>query len=123
MSKKKQIGAAKSKLDTLKQTNGKLDKLQYTTIDQILGDTGLSKYNTLDENEYSARLEGMEKADLQAEAINVAGLQPIDDVNRLKIGLLREFREWVANYQISTLKASPPVVPSKEILKIMSEGR
>ena len=39
------------KLESLSQTHGK-EEFKPTTLDQIWGDTGISKYGTLNEDEY-----------------------------------------------------------------------
>ena len=67
MPKKKSTSKAKktSKLQGLSQAHGKDEtkEFQPTTLDQVWGDTGLWKYNTMNEDEYKDQLKQMSKAD------------------------------------------------------------
>lgn len=117
------------KINKVKQLDGKKDveKAEFTprTLDQLLGETGVGKYRTLDEEAYSAELKELNKSDLQAHAIKI-GLVPIDDRERLTQRLVREFRKH------ATLFTSPPKNTgqgmtqkkiSPELKKILDEGR
>ena len=44
--------ARKKQISELSQTHGKVEDFKPTTLDQIWGDDGLSKYQTLDEVQY-----------------------------------------------------------------------
>lgn len=105
----------------LTQIDGKQETFVPNTLDQIWGDTGLGLYRTLDLNEYQASLKEMQKADLQAHAIQV-GIIPVDDRENLEKKLIKEFSRHVASYRRPVIK-SKPQIPSKEALKILSEGR
>lgn len=111
----------KTKLTELKQSNGNLDT-QPTTLDQIWGDTGLSKYGTLDETEYTNQLSEMNKSDLFAHAATL-GIMPIDNRERLVKSLLRNFKSYVASFQMPKALPGAPKAVSKEVSKILSEGR
>ena len=92
-----------SKIKKIKQTHGKEEKtseVKYkpTTLDQVWGDDGTSKYNTMDEETYKDKLDGMNLSDLQAHATRI-GLIPIDDRNMLISRLTREFKKHVAAYR------------------------
>lgn len=93
-----------------------------TTLDQIWGDTGQSKYGTMDEKVYNQQLVGMNKSDLQAHAIKV-GLVPIDDRERLTKTLMHEFRMHVASFRHPKQKLAPAAQIPPEVTKILAEGR
>jgi len=113
----------KTKLENLSQTHGKLDTFQPTTLDQIWGDSGASKYGTMDEEIYAKQLTGMNKSDLQTHATKV-GIVPIDDRERLTKTLMHEFRQFVASYRYPSVKAARGSQPvSSEVAKILAEGR
>jgi hypothetical protein len=119
---KKTKGSKKSKLDSLSQTHGKEEKFQATTLDQVWGDTGTSKYGTMKESEYSKALREMDRAELFAHATEV-GLVPMDNLDTLKKRLLSEFNMHVSEYRrpTSTGKKTPKL--SDRIKKILSEGK
>ncbi len=110
------------KLKTLKQVDGKKENFKPTTLDQVWGDTGISKYNTLQETEYTERLNSYNKSDLQAHAISV-GLVPVDDRDRLTQRLVKEFRKHANNYRIPQTETNVSSKISPEIKKILDEGR
>ena len=76
-------------INELSQTHGKVEEYQPKTLDQIWGDTGMSKYKTLEEDKYMDYLSDMNKSDLQnyAEEVgipkNSSGLK-----NRIKNNIL-----------------------------------
>ena len=106
--KKKTTSRAKKKRSTksLSQTHGKEEKrTRPTTLDQIWGDTGLSKYGTMDEKAYAEEISSMSKSDLQAHASTV-GIIPVDNREMLSQRLLREFRKHVASYNTPNLSVN-----------------
>jgi len=123
---KKKITKKKSvakKLDNLNQVDGKSEKkIEPSTLDQVWGDDGMSKYKTLDVNTYEQVVDGMSKADLKNEAIRV-GLLPVDNSEQLKIRLLREFSAHVSSYNRPVDSSRPKLEASDEALKILGEGR
>lgn len=115
--------AKKSKnLEDLSQTHAMEQKFVPTTLDQIWGDEGLSKYGTMDEEVYLDRLNEMNKTDLWSHASKV-GLVPIDNTSLLRKTLLTEFRKHVNMYRKSLAPQEAPTKLSKEALRILSEGR
>jgi len=97
------------------------------TVGQLLGETGLDKYNTLDEKEYENKLNGLNKTDLQEHAIKI-GLIPIDNRLILTQRLMREFKKHVASYsRPRNEKVKPSKYPDnkipEDVLKILSAGR
>lgn len=94
-----------------------------TTLDQILGDTGIGRYGTLNEDEYASRLRSYSFADLQREAVNNA-IIPTDDRNRLINKLISIFREHRAKYTpISAQNDKTNVETYKKVAAIMSDAR
>ena len=124
-SAKKTSAKKTTKVKDMSQTHGKVEKPLYSTLEQIWGDTGLSRYGTFDENEYAQELKNMTKSDIQAHA-NKLGLVPIDNRTELVKRLLKEFIYHKSKY--STIPAdiqinniSPELSP--EVRKILSEGK
>jgi len=104
------------------ETHGKVDSFEPTTLEQILGFNELSRYGTLNEEEYERELKEMSKIDLQAHA-REKGIVPIDSVERLTNNLLREFKNYVF-YLRKPIKAKvAPKEPTKNIRNILAEGR
>jgi len=106
----------------MSQAHGKVESVEPTTLDQIWGDTGLTKYNTLDEKEYEGQLDNFTKSELQAHATKV-GLIPVDNRETLKTRLIREFNKHTSSYKKPPMKASKQVKLSTEVKKILSEGK
>ena len=111
----------KPSLDELSQSHGKEEGTQPTSLDQIWGDTGVSKFGTLDETEYQSKLEEMNKSDLQTHATKV-GLVPVDDVNLLKKRLSKEFTKHVSSFRTPQQTQGVKKL-SKSALKILGEGK
>lgn len=105
-----------------KQITGKREnEFQYSTLDQIWGDTGMSKYNTLDTEVYKQNLSEMNKSDLQAHACGL-GIIPIENREQLIKRLLNAFMKHVATFQRPKVEQKI-INPSKEVLSILAEGR
>lgn len=124
-SAKKPVAKKPKKVEEMSQTHGKEERPLYSTLEQIWGDTGLSKYGTFDENEYLKELENMTKADIQAHA-NKLGLVPIDNRKELVKRLIKEFVYHKSRY--STIPADIQINNitsnlSAEVRKILSEGK
>lgn len=111
----------KVNLNELSQTHGKLSGTENKTLDQIWGDDGSSKYNTLNEEEYKKFILDLNKSDLQSHASKL-GLIPIDDRESLTKRLLSEFRKYVSVYKIPKT-AQSQVKLTKDLKNILSEGR
>lgn len=107
----------------IKQIHGELEQNTPTTLDQIWGYSGLSKYGTMDETEYVNQIRAYNKTDLQAHAVK-HGVLPNADRQRLENTLIKEFRKYVGTFK----KPVPPKdknakLPSQQVLDILSEGR
>ena len=113
--------ASTKKVTELNQAHGKVEGPEPTTLDQIWGDTGLSKYRTLDASEYEIYLKQLNKSDLQRHAAEM-GIVPVDSREMLSNRLLKEFNRYVASFKMpSASKPNQPV--SDKVKKILSEGR
>ena len=111
------------KLDSLSQTHGKVEEnFEPQTLDQIWGDTGAWKYTTMVKEEYIDSLKQMNKSDLQTHATKV-GVVPIDNREMLTTRLVKEFNRFTSSYSVPAKKSEKPKRISKEIKKILSEGR
>lgn len=122
MGRKKKTTANTKKLDNLSQTHGKSDDFTPTTLDQIWGDDGTSKYGTLNEEEYLKKLEGMTKSDIYLHASKL-GIVPVDDRGRLEKTLLNDFRKHVAKFKMpSQIDDAHEKLP-KNIREILEEGK
>jgi hypothetical protein len=118
-----------TKLASLKQIDGKAAPesqeefvAQKTTLDQIWGDDGTSKYGTMEESEYAARLEDMNLSDMQRHAVEVAGLPATDNKGLLIKRLLAEFRAHVGSYR-KPAPSKSTVNLSKKAASVLAEGR
>jgi hypothetical protein len=110
------------KLEDLSQAHGKEEKFRPTTLDQVWGDTGHSKYSTLEESEYEDSLGEMNKSDLQTHATQV-GIIPVDNRDMLTQRLVREFRNHVNSFRAPSESKQANRTMSKEVSRILAEGR
>ena len=122
---KKTTSKKAAKVEDMSQAHGKEETPLYATLEQIWGDTGISKYGTFDEDEYAEELKNMTKSDIQAHA-NKLGLIPIDNRKELAKRLMKEFIYHKSRY--STIPADIQVNNidanlSPEVRKILSEGK
>jgi hypothetical protein len=126
MPKKKAV-KKRRKTESLKQTDAMVreDKFQPSTLEQAWGDDGTSKYKTLNLDVYEQVLRNMSKADLKNEAVRV-GLLPVDNMDQLRIRLIREFNGHVASYKKPESPSNPSIDDPNldpNIRKILGEGR
>jgi hypothetical protein len=112
----------RKKIETISQVHGKVEKIKPTSLEQMLGYTGLSKYKTLDETTYLSQIEGMNLADLQAHAVTVS-LVPVDDRQLLTQRLLKEFRAYALRYNTPVPELKQQKKPTQKMLDILSQGR
>ena len=118
---KKATAKKGKKIKELSQAHGKEEKFQATTLDQIWGDEGTSRYRTLDVGEYEKQLGDMALADLQAHATQV-GLIPIDNMEQLRKRLITEFQKYTSAYKVPKINTKNKPV-SKEAMRILAEGK
>jgi hypothetical protein len=119
--KKAKAAKKASKMDSMSQTHGQVEKTQPTTLEQIWGDEGLGKYKTKDKEEYQTQLNEMNSTDLQKHATTV-GLIPVQNREILAKRLLKEFDKHWNSYKRPT-DSSPAIKTSKKIKDILSGGR
>ena len=128
MPRKKRTTTSKKNenLEEISQTHAKDEKTRPSTLDQIWGDTGTSKYGHFSEAQYQQSLKEMTKADIHAHAQKL-GLIPIDNRQQLEKRLMKEFVLHKAKYfnapsqNTDSFKEKNSV--SSEVLKILKEGR
>ena len=111
----------KRKIEELSQTHGKLENTQYKSLDQIWGDTGLSKYKTTNLQDYIDYINEMNKSDLQAHA-NKIGLVPIDNRETLTKRLVLEFIKFISTFNVPK-NTNNSVLLNKKSKDILSEGK
>lgn len=110
------------KLSGLSQVHGKDENsFKPSTLDQIWGDDGEGKYNTLNELQYKSHLEELNKTDLHAHASKI-GIIPIDNRELLEQRLVREFKKHVSSYQTPSAKKKETII-SKAASDILKEGK
>jgi hypothetical protein len=118
--------ARKKSLGSLSQTHGKQEKFQPTTLDQVWGESGNTKYGTTDVNDYIRKLDGMNTTDLQTHA-HVIGFVPVDDRVTLVKKLLGEFRKHISSFKKPTNPPNTKLCISEnippDVKKTLSEGR
>ena len=120
--KKPESKAKKKSLESLSQIHGKEEKFKPTTLDQVWGESGNTKYGTTDVNDYIRKLEDMNTTDLQTHA-HVIGFVPVDDRVTLMKKLIGEFKKHISGFQKPTDQLPHNRPPSDEVKKILSEGR
>lgn len=102
------------------KTDGKLDKLQATTLDQLLGEEQ-NTYLVDTEAEYIEYLSGLNKSELLEHSVKLC-VPPTDERERTIKRLVSAFRVHMANYtKIPALSKPRPL--SNEAIRILAEGR
>jgi hypothetical protein len=127
--KKDTITKKKLDLNTAEQAHGRVETKSFTRLEQIWGDDGFWKYNTLDRGQYEDLLKNMNTAELRNHASKL-GVMPVASRDRLLKRLVIEFAKHAAIYKSNPLTVSKQgttkVAGSKRevstaALKIMSE--
>ena len=111
-----------NKLNKIKQVHGKQETYEVNSLDQVWGDTGISKYGTFDAEEYRTQLSEMSKADLRAHATKV-GIVPVDNRELLTKSLMREFNRHSLSYKRPIVPKKKERPLTKEVLDILAEGK
>lgn len=97
-------------------------KYQPTLLEQVWGADNMSKYGTLEEEDYLSKLGNMTRSDLEAHARQM-GVVIVEHTPRLREKLLSEFR----GYASLVRKPAAPIVPNSKIndaaQKVLAEGR
>jgi hypothetical protein len=127
MAAKRKTSSKKSKASSKKimQTHAMEEKQQFekTTLDQIWGDEGSSKYGTLNEEEYSSQIKAMNKSDLHSHAIKL-GVLPVENRELLTNRLVREFKKHILSFKKpKQTTAQKPQDVSSKVKSILAQGR
>ena len=123
--KRKKTSKSKAKSKEMIQTHAMEEKESYekTTLDQVWGDTGSSKYGTLDEDDYASQIKAMNRTDLHAHAVKI-GILPVDNRQLLTSRLLREFKKHVLAYKKPISSSTKDQKEPSDVAKsILAEGR
>ena len=107
------------------QTHAMEEKQEFekTTLDQIWGDEGNSKYGTLDESTYTTQIKAMNKSDLHSHAIKL-GILPVENRELLTNRILREFKKHVLSFRKpKQTSAKKPQDVSQAVKSILAQGR
>lgn len=110
------------KLDALKQIHAKVDSPKPTMLDQVWGFNEISRYGTVDEVEYQAKLKDMTRADLENHARSV-GCLVLESSERLREALLKQFRGYVLSLRKPDSNTTRPGKISPEVKRVLDEGR
>lgn len=114
--------ARTKKINALKEVNAKVETFKPSTLDQIWGGTGTTKYGTNNLEEYEAKLKGMNQTDLHAHA-RYLGIMPDSNYDLLRRKLRQAFLEHTNGYRVPSTPASKPITASDAVKKILAEGR
>ncbi len=112
---------SKSPTEGLVQINAKVEQFRPTTLEQIWGEDGYSKYKTTDEAEYKQSLAEMSRVDLHKHSAAL-GIFPSENRGSLEKKLMAEFLRHVNSFKVPTAINNAPII-SKEALDILKEGR
>jgi hypothetical protein len=126
MPRKKTTNKGKTSKKTAKasakiyQTHGKVETPKASTLDQVWGDTGNSRYGTFDVEEYKNQLREMNRTDIQTHATKLS-VVPVENREMLEKRLVKEFEKHTLSYR----KPDSPKLKgvSSEAMRILSEGR
>ena len=110
------------KLHALTETHAKEETQEITSLDQVWGHNRLSRYTTLNEEEYMKTLTDMTRSDLENHA-RAVGSVIVESSERIRTELMKLFRAYVLS-----LKKPQSIPPSKikitaDVQRILNEGR
>ena len=112
----------KKKINDLKQIDGKAEPSKPMTLDQLWGESQLTKYSHTDVEEYKNYIRGLNRTDIHNHALAV-GIIPVDNMELLFGRLEREFIRHASSFQAPSKTEAKQKKISKEVAKILSEGR
>ncbi len=92
-----------------------------TTLEQVWGGDGTSRYGTLDESEYTNKIKTLNKVDLYREAIK-NGLMPSENRSQLEKKLIKAFVEHKRKYVAMPAPIQPKQI-SEQARRILAEGK
>ena len=120
---------ARQKKKEMFYSDGQLDerpepivlKTNLRNVDELWG-SDKTAFGTMDEAEYTRRLNDKTIIDLQRECVD-HGLHPKDSKERMTNALIGEFRKYIQGFDMRTVKPiEPPSKLSPRAQKILSEG-
>jgi hypothetical protein len=119
MSRKK-----KNSLNELTQITGKISTNQPTTLDQIWGESGMSKYGNLTEEEYKEKINEFSRNELEIHARQI-GVIVSEETDRLRNELLKEYRIFKQSLSIpyTSLGKNNKETVDKLADAVLKEGR
>lgn len=103
------------------EADGKLEGAP-TTLEQIWGANEISKYGTTSEEEYKNTLLEFNRSDLVTHA-RQHGVMVAETSEQTINRLLTEFNKYNLSFRIPIQKSEKPGIPSKEVQRILAEGR
>jgi hypothetical protein len=112
----------KTKLKSLTETHGKLETKMPTSLDEVWGYNYLSRYGTINEQEYESKLREFTRSDLENEA-RAQGSIIVEDSERIKKELMKLFRSYVLSLNKPSDVKTQPIKITPEIKRILNEGR
>ena len=98
------------------------EPFQKTTLDQVWGDKGSSRYGTLEESAYLKKIRNMNRSDLHSHAVSV-GILPVDNRELLTARLTREFKKHILSFQKPHEKKRKKPIVSEKARSILAEGK
>lgn len=107
------------------ETHGREESSKYQPqlLEQVWGSDNLSKYGTLDIDEYNDRLDNMTRADLETHA-RAVGVIIVEHTPRLREKLIHEFNSFVSLVQKpENPKSYGKIKITPEAQKVLNEGR
>ncbi|REK60333.1 MAG: hypothetical protein DWQ49_05865 [Bacteroidetes bacterium] len=93
-----------------------------SSLEQVWGNDGTTRYNTLDADVYAARLADMTRVDLQREA-QKRGIVPIEDGKKLRDRLIKEFKLYVGSLTMPPISKKEKKEIPADVLKTLREGQ
>jgi len=115
---------SKKLLEDYMQTHGMEENVPRgpSSLEQVWGNDGTTRYNTLDPDIYSTRLADMTRVDLQREA-QKRGIVPIEDGKKLRDRLMKEFRLYVGSLTMPPISRKEKKEIPADVLKTLREGQ
>ena len=119
----KNLPKKSKKLESLKQTHGKEESYEITSLDQIWGHGDTSRFGTTDETEFSDKLKEMTRADLENFARRHGSIV-VESSERIRAELLKVFRNYISLLRKPTSKTPAATSQvSAQVQRILNEGR
>ena len=113
---------AKSKLNKLKQADGKL-RDDTKELNSLMSTVGLNKYGTLDEKEYLNKLNEMAKTPSELyHYAQAEGYKSDDNHKSLIEKMMADFKRHVASFNTPKEERSKPKQMSEDVIRFCKQG-